>query len=1288
MLVTLQNNQKTHPPGNKLWMRWEIFLLGLLCIMYVPESQAQVIDFNTKAVDFNGNGSITSSTDLEWGPDNRLYVTERFGNLKVFTIVRNETSGDYEVTATETITLIKDILNYSDFGAAESTGNRQITGITVKGTAENPIIYVSSSDATVGGGSSGGDKDLDTNSGIITRLTWNGNSWDAVDLVRGLPRSEENHATNDLRFVTIGNTDYLIVCSGGFTNAGSPSNNFAYITEYALSGAVLAVNLTMLEGMQIKTDTRNGANRQYIYDLPTLDDPTRANVNGITDPNDSNYDGIDVNDPFGGNDGLNMAKLTVGSPVEMFSPGYRNTYSLVITESGGVYVTDNGANGNWGGFPLHEATDSVSNNYRPEFVDNSDPDNPVTIPKEPGSTGPDNLPNASPLDPQVNNDDHLNFVTANIQNYTFGSVYGGHPCPVRANVNAGLYTRGTHSDANGGLFFSDDAFRTQLYDPDGSMANSTTDPEAGLPANWPPVDTSLINLDNADFRQPSLSGNANPDGPEDIIIATWQNNTNGIDEYTASNFGGTMKGNLIAGKSGGFLHRVILANGGTTATVEESKFNTSTDDKKGNPLGITCQGDADIFPGTIWVATFDSRIVVLEPNDFVECILPGEPGYSPTADNDNDGFTNQDEIDNGTDICLASSFPSDNDGDDISDLNDPNDDNDAQSDALDPFQLYNYDQDANSLAEATLPIINEINSQTLDANGNEIGYIGLGLTGLMNNGDTGANYLEWLDDPLADPDDVDDIYGGAIGGMTIYHTTGDALGNQNDQEKAFQQAAKVGTSTGGFIVSGSMLPPFHNWSQTESQGIFIGTGDQDNYIKLVLTSDNNGNIVQVVTENNGTPNVGASVSISIPGNVEFLELFFMVDPTTGSVQPMYSINGGTKVNVGSSFNAVGSVLTAIQNDNIFLAVGVIGTADSDDNFSSAWDNIKVEGSAPFVSQNLPNIDALIDDSSQDINLDNFFSDNGALTYSVEGNTNNAIGASVNNNILTITFPSSAASSDITVRATDADNLFIEQTFTVNVTDEPVPIIRVNAGDVLISATDDGPDWLANTGTGAQSGNEGSINFTVNTGNVGTHNISGKDASVPDYVPQSLFAKERWDPTAGDEMLWTFSGLPNGNYEIRLYMGNGFAGTSEPGQRVFDISIEDVLVEDDLDLSATYGHQVGAMKSYQVTINDGDIEILFERSVENPTVNGIEILQIGGDPIESPIALQTIPAQNSIEGNSISLQVNASGGDGALTYGATGLPTGLTINSSTGEITGSISVGAASIQSIYSKCYCG
>lgn len=184
------------------------------------------------------------------------------------------------------------------------------------------MVYVTSSDPRIGAGGGGADLNLDTNSGMLSRLTWVGTSrddpagyWDKVDLVRGLPRSEENHAPNGMAYDPITNTLYIAV--GGHTNAGAPSNNFAFTTEYALSAAILSVDLNALEAMPVQSS----GNDKYVYDLPTLDDPTRPNANGIDDPNAPGYDGIDINDPFGGNDGLNQAKWDRTGRFRSMPPG-------------------------------------------------------------------------------------------------------------------------------------------------------------------------------------------------------------------------------------------------------------------------------------------------------------------------------------------------------------------------------------------------------------------------------------------------------------------------------------------------------------------------------------------------------------------------------------------------------------------------------------------------------------------------------------------------------------------------------------------------------------------------------------------------------------------------------------------------------------------------------------------------------------------------------------------------------------------------------------------------------
>ncbi len=261
-------------------------------------------------------------TSLQFGPDGRLYIAEINGAILVADVVRTAPNV-YQASLAHILDHVKNIPNHDDDGSLNpSLDTRLVTGLLVTGTPSNPVIYVTSSDSRI---QESGFPGSDTNSGILSRLTWNGSAWEKLDLVRGLARSQENHASNGLALDTLTNT--LYIASGGHTNMGAPSNNFYFLPEYALSAAILSVDLDAIG--------------ETTYDLPTLDDEDRPGVN-------------DANDPFGGNKGKNQARIVPGGPVQVHSSGYRNPYDVVWTGAGRLYTIDNGPNIAWGGPPVGE----------------------------------------------------------------------------------------------------------------------------------------------------------------------------------------------------------------------------------------------------------------------------------------------------------------------------------------------------------------------------------------------------------------------------------------------------------------------------------------------------------------------------------------------------------------------------------------------------------------------------------------------------------------------------------------------------------------------------------------------------------------------------------------------------------------------------------------------------------------------------------------------------------------------------------------------------------------------
>ena len=255
-------------------------------------------------------------TALAFGPDDRLYVAEQRGRIYAYTLNRLAL-GEYEVSRVEVIEELQRIPNHNDDGEPQpSLDRRLLTGMLITGRADRPVIYAATSDPRIE------DPDVDTNSGVVSRLTRGGASWRREDLVRGLPRSRTDHAPNGLWLDEDSRVLYLTV--GGNTNSGAPSDHFDTLSEYALSASILEIDLDGLPGIP--------------YDLPTLDDEDRPG------PQDSN-------DPFGGNGGKNQAILSEQGPVRLYASGLRNAYRLVRV-AGAFYTIDNGPNQYLGGPPV------------------------------------------------------------------------------------------------------------------------------------------------------------------------------------------------------------------------------------------------------------------------------------------------------------------------------------------------------------------------------------------------------------------------------------------------------------------------------------------------------------------------------------------------------------------------------------------------------------------------------------------------------------------------------------------------------------------------------------------------------------------------------------------------------------------------------------------------------------------------------------------------------------------------------------------------------------------------
>ena len=115
----------------------------------------------------------------------------------------------------------------------------------------------------------------------------------------------------------------------------------------------------------------------------------------------------------------------------------------------------------------------------------------------------------------------------------------------------------------------------------------------------------------------------------------------------------------------------------------------------------------------------------------------------------------------------------------------------------------------------------------------------------------------------------------------------------------------------------------------------------------------------------------------------------------------------------------------------------------------------------------------------------------------------------------------------------------------------------------------------------------------------------------------MFLSERWDDGNSPEMQWNFPVAAGTPVEVRLYFANTYSGTANPGQRVFDVSVEGGLVLDNYDIVADTGGTLrGTVKRFNVN-SDGTINIAFGHVVENPLISAIEIVRTDLPPGPQP-----------------------------------------------------------------------
>ena len=144
-------------------------------------------------------------------------------------------------------------------------------------------------------------------------------------------------------------------------------------------------------------------------------------------------------------------------------------------------------------------------------------------------------------------------------------------------------------------------------------------------------------------------------------------------------------------------------------------------------------------------------------------------------------------------------------------------------------------------------------------------------------------------------------------------------------------------------------------------------------------------------------------------------------------------------------------------------------------------------------------------------------------------------------------------------------------------------VRIKAGVESPVKDAEGNTWLADQGF------------------EGGDTVQRPDLQIANTQSPDIYRAERYSMTAFSHPV------PNGKYVVKLHFCETFEGIMGPGERVFSFNVEGQEFKDFDVWVKTGGAQRAYIETVNVEVKDGKLDVTFTPKVENPEINGIEIL---------------------------------------------------------------------------------
>jgi predicted heme/steroid binding protein len=275
------------------------------------------------------------------------------------------------------------------------------------------------------------------------------------------------------------------------------------------------------------------------------------------------------------------------------------------------------------------------------------------------------------------------------------------------------------------------------------------------------------------------------------------------------------------------------------------------------------------------------------------------------------------------------------------------------------------------------------------------------------------------------------------------------------------------------------------------------------------------------------------------------------------------------------------------NGKLYIVAGTVNGTEvsSQEIYSTGATN-----TSPVITANIPDINTTVNASPVNINLTNYFNDDGGssnLLYTIASNSNTGlVQASISNKTtLQISFASSTSGTgNIRIKATDQQGNSVEDVFSIivsgNSTPAPANSLFINSGGAAHQYGSQ--QWTADKHF------SGGSTFSGSTEIAGTEN-------------DNIYLTERY----GNNFSYSIP-LASGTYTVNLHFAEIF--WSAAGKRVFNVNIENgKYVSNSLDIFALAGKNKAYIKSYSVQVSDGALDINFSTVTDNAKISAIEII---------------------------------------------------------------------------------